>query len=487
MDNSYVYIEEDDAEELTFRKIGRFLKKGWLRMVVYSLVALALAALVAVPIKVFYKTEPAAVTSIEFVYNGIEKGENPNGGSFDRNLIISPKVLTAAVAAAELTEKLTEITTLRAAMRVDAVPDAEYVKLVEEASNGNSALKDKLNGTTYYPTRFDIVISEPSALGLRDREAITLLEKVVECYFADFAERYSVTKMFSADVFNMSLRDPNAEYTDVYDLYVGAVNPVYDFVSLLESKSPSFVSSKNNATFASLLGDYNIIKLSLDSFNNFILVNNIWKDVESAKKSLAEKKKQAENELTSLNAYVDSLKEQISNIKPHENTIITPTGTTTTTTYPDLYYQYQDKLNSAQLQVKTLTDRLNNIEMRIEKAAAAEEETSPELIAAAKTMLTGIESQAASFVNRVNSTVADYYETTVVSSSVRQVRPAMITMMDSNLNIVVILIAAFAVGLIIGGITTGVKISNAKYNRKRAVFTDEQKPDGVKPTEGKGE
>ncbi|MCH5351079.1 MAG: hypothetical protein J1F39_03825 [Clostridiales bacterium] len=486
MENSYVYIEEDDVEELTFRKIGRFFKKGWLRMVVYSLIALALAALVAVPIKVFYKTEPAAVTSIEFVYSGIENGKNPNGGSFNRDLIISPKVLSEAVVAAELSEKITEIAVLRAAMRVDSVPDAEYAKLVEEATNGNKDAQNKLNSTTYYPTRFDIVISEPSALGLRDREAINLLEKVVACYFADFADRYSVTKMFSADVFNMTLRNPNAEYTDVYDLYVDAISPIYDFVSLLESKSSAFVSSKNNATFASLLSEYNTVKLALDAFSNYVLVNNIWRDAASAKEALGTQKKQITNELTTLSSYVDALKEQIANIKPQEHTVVSPTGTTTTTTYPDLYYEYQDKLNAAQLQIKSLTDQLNNIEMRIERVNAAEEETSPDKIAAAKSMLSSIETQAAAFVNKVNNTVSDYYDTTVVSSSVRQVRPAMITMMDSSLNIVVILIAAFAVGLVIGGITTGVKISNAKYNRKHAI-ADEPKTDGKKPTESKGE
>ena len=215
MEQTYVYTEEDPEDELTFKKIGRFLKKGWLRMVVYALIALALAALVAVPIKVYYNSEEAAVTSIEFVYDGIEKGENPSGGSFDRDLIISPKVLTAAVEEAGLSDKIKEITTLRAAMRVDAVPDKEYYDLVAAAANGDSQAQEKLRTTTFYPTRFDIVLSEPRALDLTDSEAVLLLEKIVACYYDDFADRYSVTKMFSNSIYTMTDAASTLEFVDI--------------------------------------------------------------------------------------------------------------------------------------------------------------------------------------------------------------------------------------------------------------------------------
>ena len=251
-------------------------------------------------------------------------------------------------------------------------------------------------------------------------------------------------------------------------MYVDSIAPIYDFVSMLENEKPSFVSSKNNATFASLLSEYNTIKLSMDMFNNYVLVNNVWKDKASAMDSLNETKTRLTNELSTLTTYVDALKEQIANIKPQENKVVSPTGgETITTTYPDLYYEYQNKLNSAQLQIKAMNDQLNNIEMRLNKIDDTETETPEEIITAATAMLLKIEDQASAYVNKVNATIADYYDTTIIASSVRQVRPATVTRMESSLNLVVVLVVAFVVGLFVGGITTGVKMSNAKLKAKQ--------------------
>lgn len=490
MEKTYVYTEEDIGEELTFRKVGRFLKKGWLRMVVYALIALALAALVSVPIKVFYKTEPVATTSIEFVYDGIEKGEDPSGGTFNRDVIISTRVLTAAVEEAQLSDKLTEISKLRAAMRVDSVFDEEYYKLVEAAANGDAQAQSTLRQTEFFPTRFDIVLSEPSALNLTDGEAIYLLEKVVSCYYEDFAERYSVNKMFSSEVFALSDSETSVEFVDIYDLYIGALSPVNDFVQMLNAEKPSFVSAENNATFSLLLSEYSSLKLSYEMFDNYILINNVWKDKPLASDALVESKKRVENELKSLTDYVAALKEQIANIKPQENQVVSPTGTTVTTTYPDMYYEYQDKLNSAQLQVKTMTDQLNNIEMRINKIGDTSEATPKAMIDTANTMLRALESQSTAFVNKANATIADYYQKTVVSNAVRQVQPAMVTRKNSDLNITVILIIAAAVGLIVGGVVTGVKMSNAKLKAKYSPVRNteaESKNDGAAKSDSKEE
>ena len=62
-------------------------------MLIYAAVLALVATAVFVPIKVFYKSEPVAETSIEFIYDGIEKGLNPIGGVLDTDNIISTTVL----------------------------------------------------------------------------------------------------------------------------------------------------------------------------------------------------------------------------------------------------------------------------------------------------------------------------------------------------------------------------------------------------------
>ena len=114
---TYEYEEGEYEEGLTFAKVGHFFKKGWLRMVIYALVIAVVASIIVLPIKVYYKSEAVAQTSIEYIYDGIEKGQNPNGGQLDTNNVISTTVLDSAVKAAKLEDVIPDISQLREAMR----------------------------------------------------------------------------------------------------------------------------------------------------------------------------------------------------------------------------------------------------------------------------------------------------------------------------------------------------------------------------------
>ena len=120
MDQAYEYVESDIEEGITFKKVAYFFKKGWLRMIIYAAVIALLTTAVALPIKSFYKSEPIATTTIEYIYNGIETGLAPDGSILNTDHIISTTVLSDAVAEANLGEVITDISALRAKMRVDA-------------------------------------------------------------------------------------------------------------------------------------------------------------------------------------------------------------------------------------------------------------------------------------------------------------------------------------------------------------------------------
>ena len=109
MDQAYEYVESDIEEGITFKKVAYFFKKGWLRMIIYAAVIALLTTAVALPIKSFYKSEPIATTTIEYIYNGIETGLAPDGSILNTDHIISTTVLSDAVAEANLGEVITDI------------------------------------------------------------------------------------------------------------------------------------------------------------------------------------------------------------------------------------------------------------------------------------------------------------------------------------------------------------------------------------------
>ena len=43
MNKTYEYVEDEYEEGLTFKKVGRFFAKGWLRMLVYAIIEIGRA------------------------------------------------------------------------------------------------------------------------------------------------------------------------------------------------------------------------------------------------------------------------------------------------------------------------------------------------------------------------------------------------------------------------------------------------------------
>ena len=464
MDREYVYEEDRYEEGLTFRKIGNFFQKGWLRMVVYLVVAALLVTVVAVPIKVYAKSEPIATTSIEYIYSGIEEGQDPNGAPLNTDNIISTTVLNNAVQSANLGKIIKDISTLRSAMRVEGVLTDEYVKLAEAAANGDSAAANTLRNYTMYPTRFDIIISDPSELGLSDDQAKLLLNKVVASYYEDFQKRYSVTRIFAENMYNLSGNE-RLEFTEIYDIYLQSLDSVKSFLSGMAEEGADFVSTANNTTFSKLLSDVNVLNSSYNQFNAYIISNNIWRDKETAKNALEASKLDINNKLNPLEDYIKVLAEQISKIQP--NTVTTEGNGTQTETvfYPEEYYVYQARLDESNRQVRDYKVQLNNIETRLEKLQAAEQ-TDETLKQQAVASLAQIEAQTLELIKKVNDTVADYYHTTFVSSSVRQVRQPIVTRRSIDFNLVMVYVIGLIVALFAAGIVTAVKINMTKAAEK---------------------
>lgn len=457
-------VYEPAEEGITLRKVGYFFKKGWLRMIVYVLVAVVVAAIVALPIRSFYKSEKVGTISIEYIYDGVEKGEDPNGGMLDTDNIISMVVLNNAVNAAGLSGTLTDISALRAAMRVDGVETEEYARLSQAAANGDESAKAALRNYKMHSTSFDIIISEPKRFGLSDTQTKQLLDKVYTSYCADFKRRFSVGRSFDSDIFNLS---DNAiiEYADIYDTYLQSFETIDSYLASLASKS----HGAND--FAVIRNEITQINLALGTFNNHVVSNNIWRDIELAKSSLTENASLLEKRAESLQNEYDALHEIVINIKPVSiKTETLPSGATTTTSvYPDYYADYLQLEVEKLEQLRSIRDRLGATQQRLEKvnqyeAPVTDEDKQKEQAAKdnANRLLENLEESAEKLVIKVNAEIAKYADSQYVAQSVKLIRPATVTNKTISFSLTVVFGCAALLGLLVACIVTGVKIAKAK-------------------------
>lgn len=475
MDQNYVYEEENEESGLTLKKVGKFFKRGWVTMIVCVVAAVLLAAAVVFPVKLFYKTEPIARTSVEYIYEGIEEGKDPNGGTFNADNIISTTVLSKAVADAELSAVVTDISKLREHMRVEPVETEEYIKLVNDAANGVQSAIDRLRTYVMRPTRFVIVISEPAKLGLSDGQAKILLDKVVVSYYDDFKSRYAVTNMFPSGAFVLS-QSALMEYSDIYDEYLDSIEPIKNYLVKMSEDAGDFISTKYDTTFAQLATDLGRIESNLGLLNRTILSNNVWKNKTAALGALKESKTNVEKLMKNTDGYITSLTSQIDKFKPDNTTVTSPDGgLTSTATYPSYYTELQKDLNRYNLLKLDYQNRLANIDARI-TALGNEATATPEAVASVEKLIAAIETSATELVEKINNVIVDYYDTTFVSSAVRQVQPSVVTRRGSDINILVTLGLAAFVGFVIACIITAVfvvKANKAEAAKKAAAAKTE--------------
>lgn len=464
MNDPYVYEEDRTEEGITFKKVGYFFKKAWLRMLIYAVIFALLTTAVAVPIKVFYKSEPLAVTSVEFIYDGIEDGLDPRGGALVTDNMISMTVLKSAVDEANLGGKIKDISKLRESMRVEGVKTDEYVRLVEAAANGDRDAAEQLRGYVMHPTRFDIIISDPDELDLSDDEAVMLLDHVVDSYCRDFRKRFSVTAMFASDVYGLSA-DKRIEFVDIYDMYYSSLDTMGDYLTMYATTNPTFVSTINNTTFALLVNELNILKNRYERFNATVLSGNILRTKGEYITALGVTKDEINNKLTPLQEYITSLIDQLKSFQPNTTTTDANGVHGVVVTYPPEYYEYQEKLDTANRLVKDYQTHLKNIETRYNKLKDVTE-FDDAAIAAAETDLAAIEADTRAFTDKVNATIADYFDTTFVASSVRRVRPPVVTRRSLQFNLALVYVVAVIVAVLAAGVVTGIKISKTNASRK---------------------
>lgn len=471
MEQSYVYVDDENEEGLTFKKVGHFLKKGWLRMLIYAAVLVAVSMIVVLPIKFFYKTDHVAKTTVEFVYDGIERGQDPNGGLLNTDNIISTAVLSDAVEAAGLTEVITQIAPLYASLRVEGVPTEEYLKLVQDAADGNVEAQTALRTYKMYPTQFNIKIIEPKKLGLSDEQARVLLDRIVVSYYNDFQTRFVNFKPFSTQDYNKS-DDPIYEFTGIYDDYTNLLTPIVNYIEELRTNETTQASSKFDIEFSRLVASINnIIANDYNQFNSYVVTKNIWVNKTLAKATLNENIDRLTYEISNLQEHIDSLKKQIADYTPNSTTTTSPEGgQTVSTSYGAEYEKLQVELSNKNNLILSKKNELSSMEKRLSKISG-EDATDEATIAATRLRLKELEAKTVALIDDVNSTLSRY-NSTVLANSVRQIQPATVTRASLDFNVVIVFLCVALAGLLAGGIVTGVKIARANAAAKNAAVSE---------------
>lgn len=454
-EENIVYVDDEGA--ISFRAIGHFFAKAWVRMLIWVVAAAVLTTIVVLPLKSFVATDRRATVQVELSYDGASRGLLPDGSTFNKDSFISSNIVSKAVASTGI--EVSSVAEIAACFIVTPSMTAEYLALRTAADAENATDEQKAALNDYIPTKFDIKLDVKRA-GLNDDNATKLIEAVINEYRDDFKTKYAQAEVIDGSVFDKDMS--GVEFSIALNMFEGTLSEANLMAKRYAALDATYVSPNTNKMFNTLVTDYQtLITTVYDNMYNFIEGHNVWRNTDNAlleQVALLEKYTRQSKSLVSL------IESQTAQLKEIEKTTTTITGdgtTTIVTTYPPIYNTIASAINSNNEQLATYNLRIAECEAAI-KRLNDQAEAGADDVLTADTMLATTAAASKDFIDDLNKTLADYNDKEYSISSIAVIAPAFISSGNLSFSTVMVYLVVCGVAVVAAMIVSGVKIYNGK-------------------------
>ena len=246
-----------NEKELTLKDIFNIIKKGWVRIIVYILVAALIASAVLVTIYTS-KKQVEYTTNVRFNNSNLASGVSEWGTDFDYSSIVkSVEVVNAALVECGYEgEKLDELSKW-VTKNIKVVANEEKNDLGEIiVNNGN----------------LNIVLKKSNELRLTDSDYKAIVDEIARQSITYIRNKYS----YKIDFANVSGVDyPSTNYVKVYEIlykeYV-QLNSILDSILSIDS---SFRSTQTKQSFQDIKNRINFVSSDINSLVSYFTQNAV--------------------------------------------------------------------------------------------------------------------------------------------------------------------------------------------------------------------
>lgn len=422
--------EKDDKDDVIISLSGIFkkLKKYFLLWVVTAVVALVLTMSGSA---VFSADQHKSVTAlVSFTYNGIEKGLDPNGNTFDVNTIKNPSVIEAALT--QLGYPLDKLESIRQGISIEGIIPSDaidrittYKSVYENSQSGALSAAQAMLDVTYFPTQYKIKFNY-SATGFDNAEAVEVFNTILNCYRDYFFETYGFNKALGNAVTTLNYTDYDyAEAVDVFNTSLGSLKSYVN--TLAEEDTTRFRSSVTGYTFSDLSESIKTLQnIDLDIISSYITVNNVTKDKDSLItyynyriSTLTREKTIAEENLATITESFNTYQK--------DTVMIFGNGTEGTDTVSNVASDKYDSLIqqkiNAQNTLSTVNQQINFYNQRL-TALKGKPAGSDEKVEKVEADLAALNEKVTNLIDLVNKTADEYYNTVSFANAYNILVPA---------------------------------------------------------------
>ncbi len=416
--NLNITLKNQDEEKTDIIvSLSTILKK--LKKYVLIWLVVAVIAFVAIFGGTTIKTihlKPTLSALVSFTYDGIEKGLDPSGRDFNKEMIKNPVVIEKALT--KLGIPLDELDGIRHGINIEGLIPADamdqiltYKNVYENANSNNLQAAQSMLNVSYYPTEYKVLFNY-SETSLSRTQAVEVINTILEEFKSYFFDVYGYNESLGSSVTALDIS--NYDYSEAIEVLKTSLDTLSKYVKQISNEDTTrFRSSVTGYTFDDLYEAIETVKsIDLDKVSSYINVNNLTKDKNSSIAYYEYRISELGRRKTSLEEQLTSVKESI-NAYEKDQIIIFGNGTDNTDTQSTQKSEQYDAMIKQKLELTdSLAQTKQNINYYRERRDALKSSTSnsKENIEQVDQQLENVNQKITTLIDDVKLTADDYYE-----------------------------------------------------------------------------
>lgn len=420
---------QDDKKEFTLKQVGEVLKKGWLTILVYVLIAAIVFGSLAAIVKTYATTNDFRA-KIGFVNT------------------VTPDELAALNSSENITKALGGI-----GFKEEDIP--AYVDEVRAAISitPNVYSNQTDSDTQFVPSSYTITMAEID--GISESKSIQVLNQIVTNFIIDFNQKNSSSSINTENEQAFADYSSN-DYVEIAYELSNKIDVMMTTAESLASRSTTFVSSSTNMTFADFISMLESIRSQVESFDGFVTIKGITKATSglSSSEYITMRLNLAQSEQVRCEETVSKWKAIIDQVTANGSFSGTIDGQTVVIQDQTSYFNFLNKYIAA---VEIASEASADYNYWLNKQTVFNEATEfpdgsetdkADLIAEADKKVSLLVATTTQMIEIYNDIVGDYNNSGISSAkSASLITPAYVTSASAISNTMMILIIALAVVL----------------------------------------
>lgn len=426
----YLQVNQEEEEETIdlLNVAGRMGKKKKLFGYLFLLAVCAgvLLGAIVTGMKALTGSTSYASAVISFSYDGIDQGQDPNGGALDVTKLKSTPIVSAALESLQL--KDVDVEGVRSALKITGVmPDSvkQEIAVINTVAEDAAEYYTNISDLDYFPSQYVVQLNKIK--GLNGEKTNELLNAVLAAYRDYFLETYANTDVLSISTNVINYED--YDYLQAADMLSNQIDLMQNYVDARAEEAGAFRANSTGLSFGDLSNSISTIRtLDLGNFVSYVQSRNLIKDAAVRVDYYQYQIEQYNLELQEVQAQLSNVEKSIAEYEKDPVIVMSNQDSVTTTEQKNAYY---DELVKQRLQltkqIASINTSLNENYTRLNALADIANGGSEEELVHADTLLANLITTINSWAELVQNTTEEYYNTSRYADAYQISVPAQYT------------------------------------------------------------